>query len=36
MSGMGEDNVQEFAAAIAGEDTLRPLLEAMSARGSRT
>jgi pimeloyl-ACP methyl ester carboxylesterase len=31
MAGMGEDNVQEFAAAIAGESTLRPLVEAMSA-----
>src|SRR4051794_11835917 len=27
LAGMGEDNVTEFSAAIAGEDTLRPLLE---------
>jgi pimeloyl-ACP methyl ester carboxylesterase len=31
MAGMGEDNVQEFEAAFAGEDRLRPLIEAMAA-----
>jgi pimeloyl-ACP methyl ester carboxylesterase len=31
MAGMGEDNVEEFEAAFAGEDSLRPLLEAMAA-----
>jgi pimeloyl-ACP methyl ester carboxylesterase len=30
MAGMGEDNIQEFEAAFAGEETLRPLLEAMA------
>jgi pimeloyl-ACP methyl ester carboxylesterase len=30
MAGMGEDNVEEFEAASAGEETLRPLLEAMA------
>jgi pimeloyl-ACP methyl ester carboxylesterase len=31
MAGMGEDNVEEFEAAFAGEETLRPLLDAMAA-----
>jgi pimeloyl-ACP methyl ester carboxylesterase len=30
-AGMGEDNVKEFAAALAGEDALRPLLEELAA-----
>jgi pimeloyl-ACP methyl ester carboxylesterase len=31
MAGMGEDNVEEFGAALRGEDALRPLLEAFAA-----
>jgi pimeloyl-ACP methyl ester carboxylesterase len=31
MAGMGEDNIEEFEAAFVGEQSLRPLLEAMAA-----